>query len=172
MPTTLADLGKSGTQTLADLECVGAAPIKRGRYPQNPDSLTHGWRWYRIIENRLVSPIVNRVELPRDGVLDNGAYFIPRAQNIFPLAMQMKAERWYDFALTFGWVSGPFLYDHTMPLVGSMKAKRYKAIGIFTTSSASEQLASAYDFPVIHDLRRGTLVALEDAAAKIVDAHG
>ncbi|MCA4732162.1 hypothetical protein [Mycobacterium avium] len=157
--------------TLADLEKVGPQPIRRGRYPQNLDSLVHGWRWYRVIDGRLVSPIVNRVELPRDGVL-NDAYFIPRAQNIFGLAMQMTVERWYDFALTFGWVSGPFLYDHTMPLVGSMKARQYKAIGIFTTSPASNQLAQAYDFPVIHDLRRSTLAALEDAASKIVNAHG
>lgn len=160
--------------TLADLEEVGPQPIKRGRYPQDPDSLTHGWRWYKIIENCLFSPIVNRVELPRDGVLDDGAYFIPQARNIFPLALQMKAQRWYEgqFALTFGWVTGPFLFDHTMPLVGSMKATRYRAIGIFTTSAGSEHLAQAYDMPVIHDLRRSTLVALEDAASKIVNAHG
>lgn len=159
------------TAALNDLESVGVEPITRGRYPQNLDALTHGWRWYRIIENRLISPIFGRVELPRDGVLDD-AYVIPQAEDMFWLATMITAQRWYDFALTFGAVSGPLLYDHTMPKVGSLKAKQYKAIAIFTTSSASADLASAYDLPIIHDLRRTTLLALEDAAHKIVNAHG
>jgi hypothetical protein len=68
-----------------------------------------------------------RPELPRHGGLE-GAYFIPRAEDMFWTAVMMASH--YDLALTFGKVSGEFLYDHTMPKVGSLKAKRYQAIAI------------------------------------------
>ncbi|WP_201368404.1 hypothetical protein [Mycobacterium intracellulare] len=160
MSTTL----KATPPTLNDLESVGVTPITRGRYPKNLDLVTHGWRWYRIIENRLISPIFGRVKLPCDGVLDD-VYFVPRADDMFWLAAMMGAQGWYDFALTFGAVAGPFLYDHTMPRVGSLKAKQYTAIGIFTTSDASADIARAYDLPVIGDLRRSTLLAAENAVS-------
>ena len=70
-----------------------------------------------------------------------------RARVAFRMAVTIKRQNWYDFALTYGAVQGPFSYDHTMPKVGSMKCTRYKALAIFTHSAAD--LATSYDFPVI-----------------------
>lgn len=96
------------------------------RHPKAPDTITHGWRWYRVQGDRLISPLVNQVPLPRGGVLD-GAYFIPHAEQMHSLANMIRAQNWYEFALTFGTVEGPFELDKSMPRVGSMSSTRYQA---------------------------------------------
>ena len=75
--------------------------------------MVNGWRWYRVDGNRLVSPLVGRIALPRNGVLEN-AYFIPRAGDMWSVAMMIAGQRWYSFALTFGVAQGPFSPDPTM----------------------------------------------------------
>jgi protein-tyrosine phosphatase len=94
--------------------------------------------------------------LPRDGALD-GAFFIPRAEDMF--WMTVNAEKWYDFAITYGTVHGPFAYDPDMPLVGSMQSTKYQALTILTDSSADIQ--SSYDIPVLRGLTKSSLLAVE-----------
>jgi hypothetical protein len=129
-------------------ESAGAEDHVVSRHPASTDAPTHGWRWYRVEDNRLVSPIVGRVPLPRNGLLD-GAYFIPRAEDIWPVAIMIAAERWYAFALTFGEVQGPLEHDPTMPLLGSMKSTRYQALTILSTATNLQQ---SYDVPVVGGL--------------------
>ncbi len=127
------------------------------RHPETTDDLTHGWRWYRLLDGRLMSPLApGTVLLPRDGGLDH-AFFIPRAEEMFWTAFQIHHEKWYDFALTFGAVQGPFARDHTMPRVGSMQSTRYQARAIvaFTVETAYS-LHPNYDIPIAAgDFRRG-----------------
>ncbi|WP_309299129.1 arsenate reductase/protein-tyrosine-phosphatase family protein [Mycobacterium kiyosense] len=121
-------------------------------YP-DPSTLAYGWRWYFIDGNRLVSPMVGRVPLPRNGVLDD-VYFIPSAE----LMLQALTGYWRDvspeairargFALTFGRVYGPFQRDYnTTPGVGAMKCGRYEALAICTT--VPEKFTGAYEIPIV-----------------------
>lgn len=131
------------------------------RHPKTTDGLTHGWRWYRVVDDRLMSPLApGTVMLPRDGVLER-AFFIPRAQEMFWMAFQIRHEKWYDFALTFGAVHGPFAYDHSMPRIGSMQSTRYESLTILSTRPADIQ--KHYDIPVIDggDYRKSILTAAE-----------
>jgi hypothetical protein len=133
------------------------------RYPETIDGLTHGWRWYRLEGNRLLSPLVGQIPLPRNGTLDN-AYFIPRADQIWSMVLMIKHQKWYDFALTYGSVEGPFTRDSDMPRVGSMKSSRYQALTIFTDTSAA--LDESYDIPIVRTLNKSALLAAEGNATK------
>lgn len=110
---------------------------------------THGWRWYRVDSGRLYSPIVGRIPLPRNGALGN-VYFIPRAEHMWPTALQIASLGWYALALTFGRVEGPFEADHTMPRVGSLKSTRYQALTILASAGSVDP--QHYDIPVVDDL--------------------
>ncbi|WP_141562676.1 hypothetical protein [Mycobacterium neglectum] len=116
------------------------------RLPIEP---THGWRWYRVENNRLYSPIVGRIPLPRNGVLDQ-VYFIPRAEHIWSTAMMIAHQKWYSFALTFGTVQGPFEDDPTMPRTGSLKSTRYQALAILASAGSIDP--QHYDMPVVDGL--------------------
>jgi hypothetical protein len=129
------------------------------RYPADPEAVTHGWRWYKIEDGKLLSPLAPfRVQLPRDGRLPK-AYFVPRAEQIWNMVCMIRDHRWYDFALTFGTVQGPFTRDLTMPRLGSMQSSLYQAQMIFTESTAN--LAESYDLPVVNGIRRSELDRLE-----------
>lgn len=155
--TASAGDGSLAQGTLAPAE----APFSR--HPKTTDGLTHGWRWYRVVDGRLLSPLApGRIELPRNGSLDYG-HFIPRAEDMFWMAFMIRREKWYDFALTFGEVHGPFGYDHAMPLVGSMQSTRYQALIIL--SDRPEDIKPNYDILVIdgHHFCRPALDAVERA---------
>lgn len=155
--TASAGDGSLAQGTLAPAE----APFSR--HPKTTDWLTHGWRWYRVVDGRLLSPLApGRIELPRNGSLDYG-HFIPRAEDMFWMAFMIRREKWYDFALTFGEVHGPFGYDHAMPLVGSMQSTRYQALIIL--SDRPDDIKPNYDILVIdgHHFCRPALDAVERA---------
>lgn len=116
-------------------------------YPANWRSVTHGWRWYRVQGGKLLSPLQGYpLELPRNGFLP-GAYFIPNAYRVWPMVRMLRDKRWYDFALTFGSVSGPLQRDFQMPRIGSMSATEYQARIIL--SDGKTGLEDSYDLPVI-----------------------
>jgi hypothetical protein len=124
------------------------------RYPKSTDNLTHGWRWYRVENGRLLSPLApGRMELPRDGGLDF-AYFIPaeNAELLFWATFRIQGTNQYDVAATFGTVKGPFAFDRSMPEIGSMQCTRYKALCMFTESPQIAELAKNYDFPIAPSL--------------------
>jgi hypothetical protein len=140
---------------------AAAAPLV-SRYPAFPESVNYGWRWYRAEDNLLKSPLVGRITLPRDGALEQ-VYFIPGADEMFWTAAMIKAQDWYDFALAFGEVKGPFTLDETMPRVGSMKCARYRALAIFADSPAVQ---TNYAVPVLCGLSLDQMLAIEAAAPK------
>lgn len=138
---------------------VDAASLNVRRHPTSPDTVTHGWRWYRVEDNRLLSPLVGRITLPRNGVLD-GAYFIPAAEQMYSTAFTMGALQWYEVALTFGRVQGPFALDHTMPRVGSMRSTQYQAQIILAHNPL--RLQPNYDLPLmVNDGQLSTMLAVE-----------
>lgn len=68
--TASAGDGPLAQGTLAPAE----APFTR--HPKTTDGLTHGWRWYRVVDGRLLSPLApGRIELPRNGSLDYGPHY-------------------------------------------------------------------------------------------------
>ncbi len=83
---------------------------------------------------------------------------MPEFDPIWAIAGMITHERWYDFALTFGEVTGPFEQDRTMPGSKSMKSTRYKALAIFTDSTAN--IEANYDMPVVRPLRQSSLLAV------------
>lgn len=122
---------------------------------------THGWRWYRVEGDRLVSPLAGHVELPRDGLL-NGAYFIPGVEAMSRVANMIRDQRWYDFALTFGAVTGPFAVDNDMPRVGSLRSSQYRAQAVLTESPHAEALAFAYDMPVFDSIALPVMAEVDE----------
>lgn len=119
----------------------------KNRYPTNWQAVTHGWRWYRVEGRKLLSPLQGYpLALPRNGILP-GAYFAPSAIRIWPMVLLLRQHRPYDFALTFGAVSGPFALDPQMPKLGSMLAAEYRALAILANGSAG--LDDSYDLPVV-----------------------
>lgn len=130
--------------------------VRADLLPDNwPDesTLEYGWRWYLLDNDKLISPMVGQVPLPRNGVLDD-VYFIPRAE----LMLQALHYGWRDvtpeeirargFALTYGKVTGPFERDYDCtPGAGAMKCARYQALAILTTIPA--RFAGAYEVPVV-----------------------
>lgn len=133
--------------------------VRAEMLPDNwPDerTLEYGWRWYLLDNDKLVSPMVGQVPLPRNGVLDD-VYFIPKAD----LMLQALHYGWRDvtpeeirargFALTYGKVTGPFERDYDCtPGAGAMKCARYQALAILTTTPA--RFAGVYEVPVVGGL--------------------
>lgn len=126
-------------------------------------TVTHGWRWWDIKDNKLVSPIMAdyKLQLPRDGVLA-GAYFIPDAKTmLFDVLPKMMATYRVtnDIALTFGSVDGPLELDMDMASVGSMKSTRYRAKVILANNP--ERLQATYDLPAVANNGLVTMLAVE-----------
>lgn len=121
-----------------------------------------GWRWYKVEDNRLYSPLVGRVPLPRNGILE-GAYFIPQAERMWSQCLMMAGQRWYEFALTFGEAHGPFERDNSMPFSRSMKSTRYDALAIFTSRPGLQQ---NYDIPVVEGLLSEDVLLSVEAGAR------
>lgn len=116
-------------------------------YPLDLLGVTHGWRWYRVENGKLHSPLQGYpLQLPQNGHLP-GAYFIPNAIRIWPMCLMLRDKRWYDFALTFGTVSGPFMRDFQMPRMGSMSASEYQAQLILSDGNVAID-DRWYDIPV------------------------
>jgi len=138
--------------------------------PNNhPDysTLEYGWRWYRIREGILVSPI-EELPLPYDGVLQD-VHMIPYA-NLMWHALQgswLEASpediREEGYALTFGRVYGPFSPDHNINcMFGSTRVTRYVSEVICCELPVDEH----YDMPVEHGVDLPTLQKVEcDTAA-------
>jgi protein-tyrosine phosphatase len=125
-------------------------------------AVTHGWRWYKVKGNKLLSPLVGNLELPRDGVLDR-AYFIPGAQEMYWTAFTQR----YDLALTYGLVEGPFTLDDSMPRTRSMRSTRYRAQIILADNPL--RLQPFYDLPLMeNDFQLSTMLAVEQMFAPAV----
>ncbi|MGV0580319.1 hypothetical protein ABQE57_16985 [Mycolicibacterium elephantis] len=113
--------------------------------------ITHGWRFWRIKNDRLVSPIVSPgVVLPGHGRL-RWAFFLPRAEDIRDIVTRIRRQRWYDdFAVTFGRVSRPLCHDRLwLPHVVSLQASQYEALLILTDSVRGPLLKEYYELPVV-----------------------
>ncbi len=129
----------------------------------------YGWRCYTVDGNRLVSPWIGRIPLPRNGVLD-GVYFMPLTIDIKRTANWCKWGSWVGgdfattFALTFGRVHGPFEqdYGYVEPSITSMRCARYEALAIVCPVSP-ERFVGAYALPVVQGLDLTTLAAVERA---------
>ncbi|WP_131808884.1 hypothetical protein [Mycolicibacter sinensis] len=118
------------------------------RYPADIDNLTHGWRWYRVQGGKLLSPLSPYpLELARNGVLEN-AYFVPGINEIRSMLAYIKDRGWYEPAISFGAVIGPFVRDPDMPRIGSMICASYTAERVYARNAVVEQLSSNYDVPV------------------------
>lgn len=128
------------------------------------DTVTHGWRWYKVQDNKLLSPLVGNLELPRDGVLER-AYFIPGAEDAYwtALTVTARAAR-YEYALTFGQVEGPFVLDETMSRINSMRSTRYRAQIIIADNPL--RLRPFYDLMLMeNDFQLNTMLAVEQMFA-------
>ncbi|MDC9004089.1 hypothetical protein [Mycobacterium marinum] len=133
------------------------------RYP-NLDTLTHGWRWYRLENGVLRSPLQGYpTQLPLDGKLD-GCYFVPRLSEIWSMAAMMTDTQCYPFALTFGTVSGPFARDIEMPRIGSMQCGSYQAQVIITDSTRA---LAEYRMPIVRGLDLPTMQRIEKAVSAL-----
>jgi hypothetical protein len=149
--TTLCALAAAAGANVSNLPLMPATWTlgARSSYPNNWRNVTHGWRWYKVENGMLLSPLQGYpLALPRDGHLP-GAYFVPRAANMWPMVLMLRDKRPYPFAFTFGTVSGPFQRDFAMPRIGSMSATEYRAKVILTDGMAN--LAYSYDLPVVQD---------------------
>jgi protein-tyrosine phosphatase len=127
-------------------------------WPSN--AVTHGWRWYKVENNKLLSPLVGNLELPRDGILDR-AYFIPGAEDAYwtALTVTARAAR-YDYALTFGQVDGPLTLDETMSRINSMRSTKYRAQIIIADNPL--RLRPFYDLMLMqNDFQLNTMLAVE-----------
>ncbi|MCV7029082.1 hypothetical protein [Mycobacterium sherrisii] len=112
------------------------SPIGGCHYPPDWRNVTHGWRWYRVENGQLMSPLQGYpLALPYNGFLP-GAYFIPEAIHLWPVALMLRDQHWYPYAFTFGTVSGPLQRDFQMPRIGSMSATAYQAQVILTDGSS------------------------------------
>ncbi|MFP1155104.1 hypothetical protein ACK280_23925 [Mycobacterium sherrisii] len=140
----------------------------KNRYPIDWQAVTHGWRWYRVEGGKLLSPLQGYpLALPRNGLLP-GAYFAPSAIRIWSMVLLLRQYRPYDFALTFGTVSGPFQLDPQMPKLGSMLATEYRAQVILSHGAAD--LDDSYDLPVVQqEIELDTLKRIEAAVLPTVN---
>jgi len=132
--------------------------------PTKGVAVTHGWRWYRVEGNRLLSPLVwlfrHNFELPRDGAMDN-VFFLPEAQAMWWTQVRMLHRNEYPFALTFGRVDPPFEPDPTMAELHSMKCAHYQALAIVTFEPLN--LLGHYDLPIIeNDRKPASLLAIQE----------
>ena len=130
------------------------------RYPKNLEALRFGWRRYRIVGNRLRSPLApmigKQVYLGDDGSLRD-VFIVPEADNIWPMACMIEHQRWYPYAMTFGAVQGPFAKDPDMPRIGSVKVGHYQALSIFTEHDADLEhyglpIYRNFDLEVLHSV--------------------
>ena len=126
-------------------------------------TITHGWRWYRVEGNRLLSPLVwlfrHEFALPRDGAMKD-VYFLPEAQAMWWTQIRMLHRNEYPFALTFGRVDPPFENDPTMAELHSMKCAHYQALCI--VSFEPRELLGHYDLPIIlNDRKPASLLAIQ-----------
>jgi hypothetical protein len=63
----------------------------------------------------------------------NNVSFVPQAYDVMSVVeMRSRQRSWYNFAITFGAVEGPFTRDPDMYRVGSMQCGRYQAQVILT----------------------------------------
>jgi hypothetical protein len=133
------------------------------RYPTNPDKLTTGWRWWRILNNKLFSPLVPFTnELAASGEMD-GVFFIPKAENIIPVVEMLAQQRsWYQFAISYGKVTGPFAKDGDTWRTGSMVCAKYQTKVILTNCVVSQGFKLAYpQIPIVNGIVYESLLALE-----------
>jgi protein-tyrosine phosphatase len=130
--------------------------------PPNQDTVTHGWRFYGVRDDKLISPIVGRycapnydqTALPRNGIMD-GAFFVPDAElfwwsglpRLVNGAAFCTGRFWEDSAITFGKVDWPLELDPLFEEVGSMKATRYHAKIIIAKDC--ERFRQNYDVPLM-----------------------
>ena len=140
------------------------------RYLQPPSTITHGWRFWGVKDNRLLSPFSPLyegvdAELSRDGVLDY-AYFLPDAETMFERGVigmmthcWLQGIVWRDNALTFGVVEGPLTLDQDEAGAGSMRATRYHAKVILANNP--ERFQTNYDLPAIANNGLDTMLAVE-----------
>ncbi|AFC43288.1 hypothetical protein OCU_20690 [Mycobacterium intracellulare ATCC 13950] len=88
---------------------------------------------------------------------------------MWPMVLMLRDKRWYDFALTFGTVSGPFMRDFQMPRVGSMSASEYQAQAILSDGNVDID-DERYDLPVFHqEIELGMLKRVESAVLNLAD---
>ncbi|AFC53446.1 hypothetical protein OCQ_19340 [Mycobacterium paraintracellulare] len=81
----------------------------------------------------------------------------------------LRDKRWYDFALTFGTVSGPFQRDFQMPRVGSMSASDYQAQVILSDGNVDID-DEWYDLPVFQqEIELDMLKRVESAVGRLAD---
>ncbi|MCV7030252.1 hypothetical protein [Mycobacterium sherrisii] len=147
MKTTFALAADSGVEVHPPALIPPSLTDGIQRYPFNWRAVTHGWRWYRVENGQLVSPLQGYpTSLPGNGYLP-GAYFIPEAFRLWPVLLMLRDTRPYDFAFTFGKVFGPLLRDFQMPRIGSMSATEYQAQVIFTDGAMD--LDDSYDLPIV-----------------------
>lgn len=133
----------------------------RSRSTPSAVTTTHGWRWWRIEGNQLVSPFADAA-LPRHGAIRD-AYFIPHTTDMWRvvLALQMGLPELHapDFAISYGTVHGAVEPDADMRHLGSMRAQRYHVRTILTDSAAD--LSENYDAPIT----RGVTTAVDAGAS-------
>lgn len=88
---------------------------------------------------------------------------------MWPMVLMLRDKRWYDFALTFGTVSGPFMRDFQMPRLGSMSASEYQAQVILSDGNVDIDDGS-YDLPVFQqEIELGTLKRVETTVTRLAD---
>lgn len=137
-----------------------------GGVARPPGTVTHGWRWWGVKDDRLCSPVRLQLDiLPRDGVLNN-AYFVPSAETMFRAGIQTVqgaavalGRQWRDGALTFGSVQGPFIFDRHMPGIGSMRATRYQTKVILANNPG--RFVANYGLPAIANDGLATMLSVE-----------
>lgn len=120
--------------------------VGRANYPTDYRAVTHGWRWYRLENGVLRSPLQGYpTALPLDGKL-TGCYFVPGLYDIWSMVAMLADTKAYPFAITFGKVAGPFMRDYQMPKIGSMQCRQYQAQVIITDST---QPLADYRIPIV-----------------------
>ncbi len=133
-----------------------------------------GWRFYRIHQDRLVSPYSpNPVELPRDGLLKDAFFFMERGtvwsmSQIYRAVMANVANTSWDIAVTYGVARGPLRQDPypDWRRNGSLQCASYQSFVILT--NAPGNLTASYDLlPVIKSLNPDVLAKVE----RIVKRH-
>jgi hypothetical protein len=93
----------------------------------------------------------------------DSVFFVPQAYDVMSVVEMLSHQRsWYQFAITFGAVSGPFARDPDMYRVGSMQCGRYQAKVILTNCVVPQGLKLAYpQIPIVNGIVYESLLALE-----------
>lgn len=133
-----------------------------------PSRDRHGWRFYQVHGNRLLSPF-QAVELPPNGELADAFYF-PNVVDIMGYVRLMHLHKMYghsdELALTFGSVIGPVFLDTYPGWEDSRQSTRYHALAILAESKVlAARLRESYTIPVVY-LTRMTPQSLRDVAAE------